>query len=163
MAETLKRTTLVYPLNDSGVLLGMKKRGFGEGWWNGFGGKLDVGETYEEAAVRETIEEVGLHIKNLLHMANLHFYFDGVLSVVSRAYISTEFTGDPIETEEMRPMFFAPDQLPYDAMWPADKLWIPKILAINNQTPLGFIINFGEDKSFKTFKEVDASQLEDKF
>lgn len=32
------------------VLLGMKKRGFGAGKWNGFGGKVQPGETIEEAA-----------------------------------------------------------------------------------------------------------------
>lgn len=34
------------------VLLGMKKRGFGAGKWNGFGGKVQPGETIEEAARR---------------------------------------------------------------------------------------------------------------
>jgi len=31
------------------VLLGMKKRGFGVGRWNGFGGKVNEGETIEQA------------------------------------------------------------------------------------------------------------------
>jgi hypothetical protein len=31
------------------LLLGVKKRGFGEGWWNGFGGKVHKGESIEEA------------------------------------------------------------------------------------------------------------------
>ncbi len=40
------------------ILLGMKKRGFGEGKWNGFGGKVNLidgryQETIEEAAMRE--------------------------------------------------------------------------------------------------------------
>ena len=35
------------------LLLGMKLRDFGKGYWNGFGGKVDPGETIEEAAVRE--------------------------------------------------------------------------------------------------------------
>ena len=34
------------------VLLGLKKRGFGAGKWNGFGGKLEPGETIEQAAKR---------------------------------------------------------------------------------------------------------------
>ena len=34
------------------VLLGMKKRGFGEGKYNGFGGKVEAGETVEEGAAR---------------------------------------------------------------------------------------------------------------
>ncbi len=39
------------------VLLGMKKRGFGQGKWNGFGGKVEPGETVEAAALRELEEE----------------------------------------------------------------------------------------------------------
>lgn len=34
------------------ILLGMKKRGFGMGKWNGFGGKIEGDETTEEGARR---------------------------------------------------------------------------------------------------------------
>ena len=158
-----KKTTIVFPIGKSRVILGMKKRGFGEGWWNGFGGKLEMGETYEEAARRETLEEVGIHTNNLLHVANLHFYFNDMLGVVSKAYICTSFTGTPVETEEMRPEFFETSQLPYDTMWPADKLWIPKALSSNSQRPLGFVIRFDEDKSFRSIEEVEAHSLEEQF
>ena len=47
------------------VLLGMKKRGFGVGRWNGFGGKVDQGETVENAAKREIFEEAGITANNL--------------------------------------------------------------------------------------------------
>ena len=42
------------------ILLGMKKRGFGVGRWNGFGGKLDGNETIEEGAIRELKQKHGL-------------------------------------------------------------------------------------------------------
>lgn len=42
-----------YSLFDIKVLLGLKKRGLGVDKWNGFGGKLEPGETIEEAAKRE--------------------------------------------------------------------------------------------------------------
>ncbi len=44
--------TLVSVIKDDKILLGLKKRGFGVGWWNGFGGKINNGETIEEAAKR---------------------------------------------------------------------------------------------------------------
>lgn len=44
---------LVLVEQDSRLLLGEKKRGFGKGYWNGFGGKVEAGETIEQAAVRE--------------------------------------------------------------------------------------------------------------
>ena len=47
-----KLYTSVFILNEANVLLGMKKRGFGVGRWNGFGGKVDADETILEAAKR---------------------------------------------------------------------------------------------------------------
>ena len=38
----------------------MKKRGFGAGRWNGFGGKVAPAETIEDAARRELLEEAGV-------------------------------------------------------------------------------------------------------
>ena len=40
-----KVLTLVYIRDDENILLGLKKRGFGTGKWNGFGGKVQPGET----------------------------------------------------------------------------------------------------------------------
>jgi len=55
--ETMKRPpnkllTLLFVVEPDRVLLGQKKPGFGGGRWNGFGGKVDQGETIEEAAKR---------------------------------------------------------------------------------------------------------------
>lgn len=44
--------TLVFVRNRDKILLGLKKRGFGSGKWNGFGGKVMPGERITEAAVR---------------------------------------------------------------------------------------------------------------
>lgn len=47
------------------ILLGMKKRGFGAGRWNGFGGKVLSGETIEETAKREIREEAGIEVEEI--------------------------------------------------------------------------------------------------
>ena len=47
-----KILTLLFVLSPGKVLLGMKKRGFGMGRWNGFGGKVHSDETVEEGAIR---------------------------------------------------------------------------------------------------------------
>ena len=47
-----KLYTLALIRNNSDVLLGMKKRGFGVGRWNGFGGKVHPGESVEDGAKR---------------------------------------------------------------------------------------------------------------
>ena len=47
-----KAYTLVLVHHGERVLLGLKKRGFGQGRWNGFGGKVEKGETITNAAIR---------------------------------------------------------------------------------------------------------------
>ena len=57
----MKPTTLVFPIDEQNrILLGRKKRGFGADKYNGFGGKLDDGESFRECAIRELYEESGL-------------------------------------------------------------------------------------------------------
>ena len=53
-------TTLCLLKKDNEILLAMKKRGFGEGKYNGVGGKIENGETPEEAMLRETQEEIAV-------------------------------------------------------------------------------------------------------
>lgn len=54
MSVPNKLLTLVLIHQNTRLLLGMKKRGFGVGRWNGFGGKVQPGETILEAAERYT-------------------------------------------------------------------------------------------------------------
>ncbi|EPS40099.1 hypothetical protein H072_6102 [Dactylellina haptotyla CBS 200.50] len=60
-----KQYTLVIPLDlqRDRVLLGYKLRGFGQGKYNGFGGKVEADETITAAAVRELHEESGLLVE----------------------------------------------------------------------------------------------------
>ena len=48
----IKLYTLALIRKEGYVLLGMKKRGFGVGRWNGFGGKVHTDETILQAAKR---------------------------------------------------------------------------------------------------------------
>ena len=54
-------------------MLGLKKRGFGEGKYNGFGGKLNKGESFEEAACREIEEECGLIPLKIEKKGEIHY------------------------------------------------------------------------------------------
>lgn len=163
MQESYKKTTIVFPKTEAGFWLGMKKQGFGEGWWNGFGGKLEANETYEQAARRETREEADIEVGELRHIASLHFFFDNVLKVVSKAYVAESFTGEPIETEEMRPQFFDIDELPYETMWQADRIWIPRAL-VHPRPPRGFVIHFTDGGAkVVSVTQTNARRLESKF
>jgi len=58
----MKEATLCFLINENKILLGMKKRGFGQGKYNGFGGKPQSNETILEAAVREMQEESNIKV-----------------------------------------------------------------------------------------------------
>lgn len=69
------------------VLLGEKKRGFGCGKWNGFGGKVDAGDaSIVAAAAREIREEanVDVHERDLAPRGVLLFTFEGGKEVLVR-------------------------------------------------------------------------------
>ncbi|MFW0862100.1 MAG: 8-oxo-dGTP diphosphatase [Candidatus Komeilibacteria bacterium] len=111
------------------LLLGMKKRGFGEGWYNGFGGKLEEGESLEEAAFREMKEESGVKAKNLRKTGVLKFDFvDNRERLEVHVFHVTEYEGEPIESEEMKPEWFHVDEIPFNKMWPDDIHWLPLFL-----------------------------------
>ena len=125
-----KLLTLCLVTKDNRVLLGMKKRGFGAGRWNGFGGKVQEGETIEEAAVREMKEESSVSVTNLTEVGVLLFTFEGDPQVLEVHIFKTDaFGGEPEESEEMRPQWFDFEKVPYDDMWPDDRFWLPQVLA----------------------------------
>ncbi len=109
------------------ILLGMKKRGFGAGRWNGFGGKVTPGESVEEAAKREMREECGLEASYMEKHGILEFDFKE--SATSRLevhiYKVREYTGELKETEEMKPQWFHIEEIPFSQMWSDDLYWIP--------------------------------------
>ncbi len=65
MKERPKVGVGVIIIKDNKVLLGIRKNAHGQGEWCFPGGHLEMGETPEQCAVRETREETGLEIKNL--------------------------------------------------------------------------------------------------
>lgn len=124
-----RNTTLVFLRRDHEILLAMKKRDFGINKWNGAGGKVEAGESIEEAAVRECQEEIGIAPKDLKLCGILHFFDLPDVEHYCYIYTATEWEGQPIETDEMRPQWFAESKIPYKQMWPDDELWIPLMLA----------------------------------
>jgi 8-oxo-dGTP diphosphatase / 2-hydroxy-dATP diphosphatase len=122
--------TLCIPVKDNQVLLGMKKRGFGAGRWNGFGGKMEKGETIEQATLRELYEEVGIKDGKLSKAGVLDFSFQNGEKKVLEVHIFklTDFIEKPQETEEMRPQWFSFEEIPFSQMWSDDIFWFPLFL-----------------------------------
>ncbi|KAG0378585.1 Nudix (Nucleoside diphosphate linked moiety X)-type motif 1 [Mortierella sp. AD032] len=118
------------------VLLGYKKRGFGAHLWNGFGGKVEPGETAREGALRELEEEAGITVKSedFKKAGILLFQFENdPVALETHVYKAYEYQGQIRECEEMRPEWFAFADVPYDQMWEDDRLWLPMLF--NGQDP----------------------------
>ncbi|KAF7975518.1 hypothetical protein HWV62_9331 [Athelia sp. TMB] len=106
-------------------------------WYNGFGGKVDAGETPIQAAKRELMEESGIEAP-LEHAGTLLFLIAGVQWAFHiDIYRAESFSGNPVETEEIRPQWFSTGDsnstgteppIPYDKLWESDYLWFPLLL-----------------------------------
>ena len=117
--------------------LAMKKRGFGTGKWNGYGGKVADQETPRVAAVRELQEESGLSASEeaLEQVGLVRFYFDSNQLFECHVFLVRDWRGEPHESDEMKPHWFPVLQLPLDEMWVADGKWVPLVLAGKNWKP----------------------------
>lgn len=151
-------TTLCFLIKGNNICLAMKKRGFGKDRWNGVGGKLERGETIEEAALRELEEEIIVKssLEKMKKVGFLKFYFDDKpdWNQDMHIYFINEWEGRPIETDEMRPSWYTFDNIPYDKMWIDDIHWLPKVLT--GKVIEGEFYLSDEGKSIKKFnlKEI---------
>lgn len=126
----MRNVTLVFVLDADRILLGRKLTGLGKGLYNGFGGKVESGESIQDAARRELFEECSLTADVLEKVAVIDFYFSNKPQWNQRGhiYLCRHFTGTPSPSVEMVPEWFSIDDIPYDKMWEGDRLWIPKLL-----------------------------------
>ncbi|MBQ9791743.1 MAG: 8-oxo-dGTP diphosphatase [Clostridia bacterium] len=140
-------TTLLLIIQDNNILLAEKKRGFGAGKYNGIGGKVEPNETIEEAMIRETQEEIGVTPINYKKQATITFdeWVNGEeKQVIMSVFVAKDYIGKIIETEEMKPMWFETNNIPYEKMFEDDKTWLPEILKGNTLNA-----SFVFDKDFK--------------
>ena len=115
------------------VLLGHKKTGLGQGKVVGLGGHVDPGETAAEAAVREVREESGLIVDRgaLTEAARLTFLFPAhpAWDMDVDVFTCARWSGEPAESDEIRPQWFPVADLPFGRMWDDGPRWLPRVLA----------------------------------
>ncbi len=124
-----ERAVLCFIIRGGEVLLIHKKRGLGAGKVNGPGGRVEAGESDEDAAARETREEVGLTPTGLAAAGELRFQFVDGYALLCRVFTASGFSGRLVETDEALPFWAPTGAIPLDEMWTDDRYWIPWMLS----------------------------------
>ncbi len=141
--------TLVYLQRDNPktqqpeVLLIHKRSGHGQGLINGPGGKLEPTETVYQCAHRELLEEVGVSAQRLMLRARIRFVDLQGPQWLGFVFTATSFAGTPTATLEAIPAWHPIREVPWDQMWPSDRLWLPKVLAAE-QVDANLLFTAGE-------------------
>lgn len=102
------------PVQDGRVLLLRRRIEPARGKWSFPAGYVELGESLDEAAIRETQEEVALEIGEL-SLLNVYSYRES--PVVTVVYVSPIVGGEPhAGTEAEEVAFFSPEEVPWDEL-----------------------------------------------
>jgi 8-oxo-dGTP diphosphatase len=126
--QAVDRATLLFVVSAGRILLIRKKRGLGAGKINGPGGRLEAGETWLQAAIREVEEEVCVTPGGIQEAGELRFQFVDGYSIHVRVFRADDCAGEPRDTDEATPLWFLVENIPYTEMWADDILWLPLLL-----------------------------------
>lgn len=112
----------VFIFKDGKFLMGKRLGSHGEGSWSVPGGHLEFGETPEDTAKRETLEETGLLIKNVRFGAVTNDYFEQEGKHYITLWMLSDY--DSGEATIMEPdKFVAQDWFDFDHL--PDPLFLP--------------------------------------
>jgi len=131
MGTELIRATICEIVKEDKLLLQLKTAGkFGEGKWNGPGGKIMSQESPIEGVIREVYEETGLTILNPALNGWIDFYFGKKTEPdwTTYVFLVTEFRGEIHASDEGELKWFRFQDIPYDKMWEDDQYWLPAFL-----------------------------------
>ena len=106
---------------DGQVFLAKRQGAHGEATWASAGGHLEMGESLEECARREALEELGVEV------GDLHYLCASNIIAYGKHYVDFEFLGD-IGAQE--PLLAEPEAFSEYNWFPLDKLPHPLFEAV---------------------------------
>lgn len=130
--EPTYQTLIFIKTKNRELWLGRKKRGFGKGILNGYGGKVMSGETSTNCILRELEEESFLKLdENSIIYLGYNEYYDIDRRERRIVYMYTTVATDeqPKESEEIgQPEKYSFDSIPYHQLWPDAIYWMHLVL-----------------------------------
>jgi len=121
----------VIVLKDGKILFGKRKNTHWNGSWGAIGGHLEFNESWEECAMRETLEETGLYIKNIKFVTATNDIFP----VEHKHYITIFMTAE-YESGELQIM--EPEKFEEWSWLDWSNLPSPLFMSLQNLIKLGF-------------------------
>lgn len=155
--QAKEEAVICYVHNNSRLLLMHKKTGLGKGKINAPGGRIEDGETPEQAAVREMEEEVRITPLQPEKRVELFFQFKTGYSLHGHVFFAETYEGEPEETDEADPFWVALEDIPYDDMWADDRVWLPEALSGTHLKGY-FIFDGNEMVSYRLEKEEEEAR-----
>ncbi len=128
----MKDTTQVYLKKDGSILMmfrNVKDNDISHGKWIGIGGKCEPGESPEDCARRETLEETGIRINSLIKEGEVEFINTVYEDELIHIYCSDDFekVTEPVSFEG-RLEWVPADRLMELNLWEGDRLFMPKVI-----------------------------------
>lgn len=129
----LSTTCYLIDKNNNKILLGRKKYGIAKGILNGFGGHVEKSDSsIKDSIIREFFEETSLKLIKPILSGIMHYKYDDLENGCTNIYLCNKWKGQLKESEEMEVEWFDLNAIPFDQMWPDDKLWLPAFLDKKN-------------------------------
>lgn len=123
----MKNTSLCYIEKDGKYLMLhriSKKNDENAGKWIGIGGKFEAGESPEDCAVREVLEETGLTLKSLSYRGIVTFVSDEYGTEYMHLFHSDSFDGKIKECDEGALEWIDKKKLYELTLWEGDKIFL---------------------------------------
>lgn len=96
----MREAVICFVIAGDGVLLINRNKSPFKGMWNAVGGKVEKGETPEDACVREVFEESGISISSPERISRFTWNYDDEVGYAFKAEVKNTGRTFPFSTEE---------------------------------------------------------------